>query len=614
MKNIKILDKSIAQKIAAGEVVERPSSVVKELLENSVDAGSSFITVEIEEGGKKLIRVSDNGCGIYPEDLELAFVRHATSKIETEEDLFNINQLGFRGEALYSISAVSKTTMLSKIHDLELGKKITIHGGEVIYNNEVGCPNGTTVIIEDLFYNTPARKKFMKNNSAETSQIASIIQKIILARADISIKLIVNGSLIYQSSGDGNLINAIHSIYGTKISNNIYEFCEVFENIRVFGALGNKDIFRNSRINQTLFVNLRYVKDKEIIQSIESAYGSLLMKGRFPFFVVFIEIDTKDVDVNVHPQKLFVKFSNIDRIKNAVFEAVKIFTNKIGAVPDYLLNTKNANVKLEPKRKAYSFEKKDNNGLIKLTDTNNTDIKNVKKTFEYQAPKTYDYKNEIERKKKLTEPLVMKQSPINLNIQQKDYLDEFSDSINIGVAFNSYIIIQHQTDLYFIDQHAAHERLLYEKLYKQYKENLIVSQLLLIPQRLDLTYEEKILLDDYMQYFIKLGFKFSENNDNSIMLREVPLLLGQPKFDGFFFEFFDLISTNDNSKDSMIEKIITISCKRAVKAGDTLSQGEISYLIKAIIKEDIPLTCPHGRPFVMKITKKQIDKKAGRIN
>lgn len=653
MKKIKILHKSVAQKIAAGEVVERPSSVVKELLENSIDAGSTFITVEIEEGGKKLIRISDNGSGIRPDDVELAFIRHATSKIETESDLYNIKHMGFRGEALYSISAVSKTTMITKTHDDECGKKVVVHGGEIVENSDYGCPNGTTILIEDLFYNTPARKKFMKSNSAETSQIASIVQKIILSRPDVSIKLISNNALIYHSSGDASLTNAIFSIYGKKVASNITEFDDKYENIRIYGALGNRDSFRSSRINQTLFANLRFVKDKEINRSIEAAYGTLLMKGKFPFYVVFVEVNTNEIDVNVHPQKLFVKFSNMDKIKECIYNSVKTFTNKLGATPDILLTQNNTDVKVEPVRRAYSFEKKISvessilpiENLRSNSESNkkheNIAIKNYEKdTFEIKKdnevslktdinkenttkvvnsdkefiPRKYDYKKEIEIKKAMKQPLILKQNTVELNIEQRTYFEDLAEARVVGTAFNSFILVEYGEDLYFIDQHAAHERFLYEKLYEQYKKDNVISQQLLIPQLIDVTYEEKVLIKDFIVEFERLGFMINVNNDLSVQLLAVPHILGQPKFQGFFVDLLDLVSKEGRAEEeSIIEKIISMSCKRAVKAGDELSKDEICNLIDNIKDEEVPLTCPHGRPFVMRITKKQIDKRVGRI-
>lgn len=628
MSSIKLLSKSLSQKIAAGEVVERPASVVKELLENSIDAGSTFITVEIVEGGKKLIRISDNGSGIDPQEVELAFYRHATSKIETEDDLYNISCMGFRGEALYSISAVSKTTMMTKTKDNEVGKKAIVEGGEIVEIVDAGCPNGTTIVISDLFFNTPARLKFMKSNAAETSQIASIVQKIILSRPEISIKLISNGQLIYQSSGDGNIKNAVYAIYGANIASSVKEFEYNYDDIKIYGVLGARDSFRSSRINQTLFVNHRYVRDNSINQSIESAYGSLLMKGKFPFYVIFIDVDTQNVDVNVHPQKLFVKFSNQKEIKTAVYEAVRTFTKNMGAVPDMLFNEA-SKVSIDPIRKAQPFEK-----VISEKPTNSEPIKEHKQDDIVKekesdkpvdkveiTPHQYDYKKELDAYKTIKEPVVLRQTSapsiqnFELKELQKTYLDEKNESKTHGVAFNTYIIVEYGDDLYLIDQHAAHERLIYEKLYEQFLNESVMSQSLLIPQQHKITYQEKIMLEEYMEYFAKLGFSIDLSDELVANITAVPHILGQPRFSSFFIELFDLLSENANKDEfSIVQKIISMSCKKAVKAGDKLSDEEIRLLMKNIKEEDIPLTCPHGRPFVMKITKKQIDKKVGRIN
>ena len=626
MNNIKLLSKSLSQKIAAGEVVERPASVVKELLENSIDAGSTFITVEIEEGGKKLIRVSDNGCGISPDEVELAFLRHATSKIEAEEDLYNISCMGFRGEALYSISAVSKTSMLTKTADSGAGKKAVVEGGEVLEVTDAGCPNGTTVVAAELFYNTPARLKFMKSNSAETSQIASIVQKMILARPDISIKLISNGSLIYQSSGDGSIKNAVYAVYGANVASNVKEFEYTSGDIKVYGVLGERSTFRSSRINQTLFVNRRYVKDPALNQAIESAYGSVLMKGKFPFYVLFIDVDTSAVDVNVHPQKLFVKFSNQKEIRAAVYEAVKNFTRNLGAVPDMLFNEEASKAAVKAQRQAHSFEKAHTGTKAAKKETEGAGGSPERggegvKSEEPFVPRTYDYKKELKYHKDIKEPLILKQTSApytalgDIEKDQETYLEDDGGTKVIGVAFDTYIIAEHGEDIYLIDQHAAHERLIYERLYQQFLSESIVSQPLLIPQESKVTYQEKLMLDEYIGYFKKLGFELDFIDDLTVRIKSVPHLLGQPRFSSFFVELFDLLSRGaDKDELSVVKKIISMSCKKAVKAGDKLSDDEIKLLMKNIKDEEIPLTCPHGRPFVMRITKRQIDKKAGRIN
>jgi len=621
MSNIKVLSKSLSQKIAAGEVVERPASVVKELLENSIDAGSTFITVEIEEGGKKLIRISDNGTGINPEEVELAFLRHATSKIETEEDLYSISFMGFRGEALYTISAVSKTTMLTKTEQNEIGKKAVVEGGSTADITDTGCPNGTTIIISDLFYNTPARLKFMKSNAAETSQIASIVQKMILSRPEISIKLISNGQLIYQSSGDGSIKNAVYAIYGANIASSVKEFEYTYNDIKIYGVLGGRDTFRSSRINQTLFVNHRYVKDAALSQSIESAYGSVLMKGKFPFYVIFIDVDTTKVDVNVHPQKLFVKFSNQKEVRTAVYEAVKTFTSYLGAVPDMLYNEEASKVAAEPIRKAHSFET-----AVVEEETAENKAPKIEELSDAKdkvalTPKTYDYKKELDFYKEIKKPAILKQTSAEYfteNVaeeEQKTYLDEKNAAKILGVAFNTYIIVEYGEDIYLIDQHAAHERLIYERLFEQYVNENVISQQLLIPQECEITYQEKSILSNLMDAFEKIGYKIDLSEDLKVSITAVPHILGQPRFSSFFVELFDLLSEEaDKDELSVIKKIVSMSCKKAIKAGDKLSEDEIKLLLKNIKDEEIPLTCPHGRPFVMKIEKKQIDKKVGRIN
>ncbi len=632
MSNIKLLSKSLSQKIAAGEVVERPASVVKELLENSLDAGSTFITVEIEEGGKKLIRISDNGSGIEPNEVELAFLRHATSKIENENDLYNIRCMGFRGEALYSISAVSKTTMITKTRANQMGKKAVVNGGEVVEIVDAGCPDGTTITISDLFFNTPARLKFMKSNAAETSQVSSIVQKMILARPEVSIKFISNGSLIYQSNGDGSIQNAVYSIYGANTATATKEFEFTYNDVKVYGVLGERSTFRSSRINQTLYVNRRYVKDPAINQAIESAYGSVLMKGKFPFYVIYIDVNAQTVDVNVHPQKLYVKFSNQKEVRSAVYEAVKTFSRSLGSVPEIMFNEEASEKAQRPIRKAFSFESENTHHKEDVRETSdgviNENGKKPSPVIEDMQPKTYDYKKELEYLDSIKQPSKLKQTfaaPVDVDIEpiviknreepeQRSYLDDEAQAKIIGAAFDTYIIIEHGEDLYLIDQHAAHERLIYEKLLDQFVHENVVSQHLLIPQDNKITFEEKAILKEYISQLEKLGFSLDFPDELTVSIKSVPHLLGQPRFSSFFVELFDILREESNRDElSVIQKIISMSCKKAIKAGDKLSHQEISLLIKGIKDEEVPLTCPHGRPFVMKITKYQIDKKAGRI-
>ena len=540
--------------------------------------------------------------------------------------------MGFRGEALYSISAVSKTIMITKTRENQMGKKAVVNGGEIVEIIDAGCPDGTTITVSDLFYNTPARLKFMKSNAAETSQVSSIVQKMILARPEVSIKLISNGSLIYQSNGDGSIKNAVYSIYGANTAIATKEFEYTYNDVKVYGVLGERSTFRSSRINQTLYVNKRYVKDPAINQAIESAYGSVLMKGKFPFYVIYIDVDTQTVDVNVHPQKLYVKFSNQSEVKSAVYDAVKTFSRSLGSVPEIMFNEEASEQAQNPIRKAFTFESVIPPHKESIPEKKADDIKKDDKVsdqiLEDMQPKTYDYKKELEFLSSIKQPSKLRQnfaSPADFNIEptiikkqeepvQRSYLDEEEEAKIIGAAFDTYVIVEHGEDLYLIDQHAAHERLIYEKLLDQFVHENVVSQHLLIPQDNKITYEEKNLLNDYIPQLEKLGFSLDFPDELTVSIKSVPHLLGQPRFSSFFVELFDIFREESNRDElSVIQKIISMSCKKAIKAGDKLSHQEISLLIKGIKDEEIPLTCPHGRPFVMKITKYQIDKKAGRI-
>jgi DNA mismatch repair protein MutL len=402
--------------------------------------------------------------------------------------------------------------------------------------------------------------------------------------------------------------------------------------VKVYGVLGERSTFRSSRINQTLFVNKRYVKDPGINQAIESAYGSVLMKGKFPFYVIYIDVNTQTVDVNVHPQKLYVKFSNQKEVRSAIYEAVKTFSRSLGSVPEIMFNEEASQQAQKPIRKAFSFESKNTQHKEITREKADDDIKEngekVSPVIEDMQPKTYDYKKELEFLNSIKQPSKLKQTftptvdvdtePAVIKMkeepEQRSYLDEEAQAKIIGVAFDTYVIVEHGEDLYLIDQHAAHERLIYEKLLDQFMHENVVSQHLLIPQDNKITYEEKNLLNDYIPQLEKLGFNLEFPDELTVSIKSVPHLLGQPRFSSFFIELFDILREESNRNElSVIQKIISMSCKKAIKAGDKLSHPEISLLIKGIKDEEIPLTCPHGRPFVMKLTKHQIDKKAGRI-
>ena len=463
-KKINILDESIAKKIAAGEIVERPASVVKELIENAIDAKANNISIEIKEGGKEYISISDNGTGIGMEDTKLAFIRHATSKISTLDDLYNINQMGFRGEALYSISAVSKVTLITKAVDEEIGSLTQVIGGEIIKNHEYGCPDGTTIIVEDLFFNTPARKKFMKNSSVETANISSVIQKYILSYPGISFKFINGGKAIYYTGGDGSLKNAVYAIYGKDVAENIVEFNTKESNgVSFNGCLGNKYILNKTRNGQTIFINNRYIKDKYISMALEEMYSANLMKHSYPFFVVNVTINPLLVDVNVHPQKLNVVFSNLNMVlselKTQLSDTFDLINGKIMSFDAKKINA-SVNNNIET--------------LISGTKTAETQKSNIVQSNPDKAPEPqkpnlsyelteFNYKAALILDEGKEDRNILKQtnSAVNLQYEQSDIHEVTNAYTIIGTAFNAYLFIECNESIFIFDQHAAHERLIW---------------------------------------------------------------------------------------------------------------------------------------------------------
>ena len=630
-KKINILDESIAKKIAAGEIVEKPASVVKELIENAIDAKANNISIEIKDGGKEYISISDNGTGIGMEDTKLAFIRHATSKISTLDDLYNINQMGFRGEALYSISAVSKVTLITKATDENMGSLTQVEGGEIIKNHEYGCPDGTTIIVEDLFYNTPARKKFMKKTSVETANISDVIQKYILSYPSISFKFINNGKVIYFTNGDGSLKNAVFAVYGKEVASNIIEFStEESNGISFSGCLGNKNLLNKTRNGQTVFINNRYVKDKNISSAIENMYSSNLMKHSYPFFIVNVNINPILVDVNVHPQKLNVIFSNLNQLLSKLNIQLKptldLINNQVIGFDTEKINLNTKKTAVPSDNNVFEDVQKDKESIeeinkiieekyidIVVEDENEKDDDNSSANLSYELS-DFNYKSALllDDDKKDTNNLRQNNAAVNLNFEQSKMTGLDNSYTIIGTAFNGYLFVECNESVYIFDQHAAHERLIYEEYMETFGNNSPIMQSLLIPQTIELPYDDILLIEDNIDAFTKVGYSI-QINDLSVDILGVPIFLGQPQMESFFKEIIANIREINKSEGSATDKIISMSCKKAVKAGDRLRDKEIKKLIDLIVNTDIKLTCPHGRPFVSMITKKQIEKRFGRI-
>ena len=638
---IKVLPPALANQIAAGEVVERPASVVKELVENALDAGATAVTVEITDGGLSSIRVTDNGSGIQPEDCPTAFLRHATSKISTQEDLVAIGTLGFRGEALASIGSVSLVTMTTRVSGGEWGTKIVFDNGKLVSNEACSCVFGTTIQVDNLFAKVPARLKFMRSARSEAGYIGDFMARAILGRPDIAFRFLSNGKCVYETYGDGNLKNAIFCIYGSQITDRLLPVLLDNGYVRIEGFVGNQEISRPNRSMETLFVNGRYIRSAGIFSAIQKAYDTRMMAGRYPFALLNITIAKEEVDVNVHPAKTEVRFVDQPRVEYAVTAAC-VQAPRQPVIPQ---------IHLPEQKNPPIVEKK----IIEAeTVVKKTEPKPQISGFSYQqiekktAPTSYveEYKKQVVvpprsvlkessvgytyntfSKKPATEekqesPRVevfavagsRKEAPvIESKKAEQDALPlDFAVNI-IGCAFNTYWIVQHEEDLYLIDQHAAHERKLFEEFNS--REVAAAAQELLIPQLLTLQPREFEMVEEWKEELEELGYRFERTGTLSLNLTAVPVLNGTV-FDG---ESLHMVinaigEAGKGAKKALVrEKLIYASCKHAVKGGEPLHKEEIVSLLKTYVEQGIPLTCPHGRPVVARLSKREMEKMFKRI-
>ena len=648
MPKINILDKSVYSLIAAGEVIDKPSSVVKELLENSIDAGATNIVCEVRGGGIDYIRVTDNGCGIDESEMKVAFLPHTTSKIKDKEDLYNIGTLGFRGEALSTITAVSKVTMISRIDSSEYGYMLKINGGEVISEEPIGSSKGTTVISEDLFYNIPARRKFLRKPKLEEADITNIISRIILSHPNIAIQYIANDKIIFNSSGNG-LFDAIYSIYGKEIVNNIIPVHFEKDDIKVDGYIGKVNFTKPNRTYQTLIVNGRYVINQTISVAIFKAYENYMMKNNFPFFVLNLNVKNNTIDVNVHPNKLDVKFSN----SNELFE---IFVTEISKILIDSINiqnvtiTNNENIDIKPDLNLDNLQTIKESTGISFSSNNNTE-ENVIKIVEVDIESNNDDSDIIELRKKreniLNEANALKESLFQIKTleprspndneeylvsnrkesvsktEQIDIVDQLQPVDNaiirddykvIGTLFDTYIVVQFDDYIYLIDQHAGHERVLYDNYMRDLEQIENYSQSLLVPYTFSTNALEYSYILENLDIFKSLGFDVVEFGERTFRVTSVPLCLNNINIKTYFED----ILTNMNSKiksstkELLKDLLAKTACKHAIKAYDKIDKSQIDYLLRLL--DDTPvLLCPHGRPIVLKITEKEIEKWFKRI-
>lgn len=607
MGKIRLLDESTIKMIAAGEIIERPASVVKELVENSLDADASNITVEIANGGKDYIRVTDDGEGLLEEDLPLAFKRHSTSKIEDAEDLYNILSFGFRGEALASISTVAKVEVLTKTKDNMLGVQAFVEEGKIIEKKPVGCPKGTTMIIRDLFYNIPVRKKFLKSDKTEANFVDDIMYKLALGNSHISFKYVKDNKVVFKTTKN-NILSNIYTLLGKDFYENLIKIDYLCENFKIYGYISNNTFYRGNRKHQYLYVNRRYVNNRDITTLIEQKYNSLIPVNRFPVFIIFIDIKPSFIDVNIHPTKQEIKFINQQEIMNALDETLSTVLTRNLYIQKIDFNNKEEHKNSLPL--LYDLDKKQRkNSIYNFSDSIHN--KTVKEETTLNELTFYANNNDFfNNKKDETKELSIDD---NNNINKNNFLDEVKI---IGVLFSTYVLMEDSKSnkLLIMDQHAAHERIMYEKYKKEYEDENIAIQTLLNPEILELTSTEMDLVMSNLDILNKLGFIVEQFGQNSVIIRGVPILFGKPQFKNFFLEIIDALKANINSSyEIKIDKIMKIACTNAIKSGDKITDIEIKSLIEQLKNTENPYTCPHGRPTIVEISKKDIEKEFRRI-
>ncbi|MDD7352489.1 MAG: DNA mismatch repair endonuclease MutL [Peptoniphilaceae bacterium] len=618
---IRLLDEATISKIAAGEIIENPASIVKELVENSIDAGADNILVEVRGESTDFIKVSDNGSGFSEEDLNVAFLRHSTSKLEKIEDLEKIRTLGFRGEALASISNISKIKLMTKREEDIAGNSLVIENGKIIKKNKVGMPKGSTFVINDVFYNTPVRKKFLRKDLTEINNIIDIVQKIALSNNNIKFTLIRDGKTILNTGSDRDPINRIFSILGSEIASSLNEGSFESENYKIKGFFSDNKVFRSNRDSQYIFVNGRFIRNVNISRAVEKKYHSLIPLNRYPVFVLYIDIDPKLIDVNIHPKKNEIKISN-ENILNAILTEIVeevIYPNR--SIREIEIEDKKENINVfdifgddeEPRDDSQSNESHTNLKSIWDLKKESQDRNNEDNLFNAFNEDVVLYKeNEVEKNEEKTLNQETHEENNFLFNNKKNKIDEKLLNTNIvGILFKTYILLENQRDgiVFVVDQHAAHERVNYEKFLHMYLSSEITSQILLKPEIIQLNQIEYDKILNYLDLFTKLGFKIENFGDNSIVLREVPMIFGLPTYVNFIRDIIDSLDKDISSNyEADLYKIMKKACKASVKAGDDLSEMEIESLIRDLKNCENPYTCPHGRPTIVEVSKHTISK------
>lgn len=607
MAGIAVLDQNTINKIAAGEVIERPASVVKELLENAIDAGATAVTIEIKDGGLSLIRVTDNGYGIPKEEVPVAFLRHSTSKIKSVEDLFTVSSLGFRGEALSSIAAVAQVELITKTSDQLTGSRYQIEGGKEKSLEEIGAPDGTTFLVRNLFYNTPARKKFLKSAQTEGAHVADLVEKIALSRPDISIRFIYNNQNKLHTSGNHNLKDIIYTVFGREIAANLLPVEAVHEMIQIQGFTGKPVIARGNRTYENYYINGRYIKSSIVAKAIEEAYRPYMMQHKYPFSLLQLSIEPEYLDVNVHPTKMELRFRDGELIYQMVYQAVSDALAEKELIPKISLNTQKTQEKPLPVMKTphpEPFEARRKEAYSEES------VKQKEPTPVYQSKPAYDYVQE--------KPVQSYESrPKQLDLFEEKLLEPKSRAQHklIGQLFDTYWLVEFQDQLFIIDQHAAHEKVLYEKTMKSLKSRDYTSQMLNPPIILSLNTGEEVLLKKHLEYFHKIGFEIEHFGGKEYAVRAVPGNLFSIAKKELLMEMIDGLSEDisESNPDLIYEKVASMSCKAAVKGNNRLSAMEANELLDQLLDLENPYACPHGRPTIISMSRYELEKKFKRI-
>lgn len=656
MPQIALLSQETIDKIAAGEVIERPSSVVKELVENAIDAGSSAVTVEIKEGGISFIRISDNGCGIEREQIPLAFLRHSTSKIKSVEDLFTVTSLGFRGEALSSIAAVSQVELITKTNGDFTGSRYLIEGSKEVSLEEIGAPDGTTFIVRNLFYNTPARKKFLKSAQTEGTYIHELMQRMILSHPDVAFKFIMNNQVKLQSSGNGNIKDIIYHLYGRDITKALLPIAHESELFKVSGFIGKPMISRGNRGYELYFVNGRFIRSQILSKAIEDAFKPFLMQHQYPFTVLYFEIDSSLLDVNVHPTKMELRFSNQQELYREVQSILSAALVHRDIIPEVPVDTPKKNEmevpkiekvmpepfeqkRLEEIRKAvrkdspyeikYPVSRPMGTGSVssaaqeKLLDTiKSMPPEDMMEERIQKEPLPEQSKKETE-KELAKEAYVLREKETygakpEGSYEQGSFLkeEEMAKQKIIGQLFDTYWLVEYNDRLFIVDQHAAHEKVMYEKLKKQFEKKEFTSQAISPPIVITLSMREADVLERFKEQFTKLGFEIEHFGGAEYSICGVPGNLYRLNTRDVLIEMLDELTDGISERattDVILDKIASMSCKAAVKGSQRLSLPEMEQLMKDLMKLDNPYNCPHGRPTIIAMSKYEIEKKFKRI-